>query len=383
MNRKLVAAVLTLAALALAACRGDANQNVSTANGNTSAAGSSAGLGASSSASVGAPRDVVAAFPDSRAVALFNARRVFAEVLPAVMSATDLERMYSEAQRDMGIDLRQVHYVGLGLRYTEPVSQRTPPDVLVIVKGDFDPNALVNALAKNARGGRTQEAYKGRTIEVLRQRPASRSDNASAPPAAPADPYAEMGAVVLDRNTVVFGIPSYVRAAIDAADGQGRVNAQLADLIVRNPDNLLSIGGDVPASFADMARGMGGLPRDADTNRILSSMRQVQASVSMSQGGLGGDFKIEAAIKTDTAETAAWMKQLIDAKLAEGRAAIEQQLQQVPPDRQQDREDVQTLLGAMNSVSNTARDNELQLSITIPQATVAKLAQRGRGAPMQ
>lgn len=383
MSSKLVTAVVILAALALAACQGGANQNGSTANSN--AAGSSALTGGGAPAggtgalSPAAARETVAAFPESRAVAVLNASRVFSEVLPRVMSAADLAKMYADAQREMGVDLRQVQYVGLGLRYREPVNERTPPDVIVIVKGSFDTGALVNSFAKQARGGRTQESYKGRTIEVLRKRPAP-ADGGSSAPAMPADPYDELAFVTLDPQTVVFGQSAYVKAAIDAADGQGRVNAQLADLVTRNPDNLLSFGGDVPASFADMARGSGMVPRDPDTERIFSSMRQVQAAVSMTQGG-AADFKIEANIKTDTAETAAWMKGLIDSKLAEGRTAMEQQMQSAPPDRAQDREDMQMVLNTLSSISNTAVGNELQLSITISQATISKLMQRSGAGP--
>lgn len=378
MSRKLVAAVLILAALALAACRGDANQNASAgANGSSLTGGGTTAGGGAAGGSTAAPRDALAAFPESGAVGFFNARRVFTEVLPRIMPAAELEKMFADAQREAGIDLRQVQYMGVGLRYPQAGAARgTTPEFLIVLKGDFDTTAVLANLAKEARGGHTQEAYKGRTIEVYRKRPAPTTDGDDATPA-PSSTDNELHVVVLDPRTMMFSIGSktYIQAAIDAADGQGRVNPQLAEVVMRNPDNLISFGGDVPASLAETLRGMA--PPDPDANRFLNSVRQVQASVSMAAGS--GDLKVEANLKADSAESAAWMKQTIDSKLAEGRSAMERQIQSLPPERAQDREDGQMALGVVNSVTSTASGSDLQLSITIPQAVIAKLVERNSG----
>src|SRR3712207_8910778 len=53
-------------------------------------------------------------------------------------------------------------------------------------------------------------------------------------------PYPEVAVMALDANTLVAGVPAYVKAVVDAAGGQGALKASMVDLAARDPQALWS-----------------------------------------------------------------------------------------------------------------------------------------------
>ena len=335
---------------------------------------------AAASVSAQGARDLLTNFPDSQVVMYVNSQRIFNEALPRVVPQAELDKMFADALKETKFDMRSIHFVAVGARFKEPMSLKTPPDFIVMVKGDFNADGLMSMarIAFNEDGA--SEDYKGRTLTIFKmkkkaQPPPAPADGAGSGPAKPPSdfPFSELGAVSFDANTLVFGVPAYVRAAVDAAAGdqQGRIRADLLDLVTRNPDNLLSFAGDIPASLTDMLKSVGA-PQNEEINRVVASLRQVQLAVQMT----AEDFGVQSIVRTDTAESANGLNGLVSMGLSFARMGIEGQLQKVPAGKPQEREAMQAVLDAIGSVRNTATDNEVQVGLSVPQAKIATFVQQ-------
>ena len=53
-------------------------------------------------------------------------------------------------------------------------------------------------------------------------------------------PFVEMGAVPLSANSFAIGNLRYIKAAIDAADGNGRINPATLESLFRDPNVLIA-----------------------------------------------------------------------------------------------------------------------------------------------
>lgn len=336
---------------------------------------------ASASVSAQGAREFLTNFPDSQVVMYVDSQRIFNEALPRLIPQAELDKMFADALREAKFDMRSIHFVAVGARFQEPVSLKTPPDFIVMVKGDFNADGLLSMarMALNENG--TSEDYKGRTLTIFKMKkkeqaaPAASDGGDGVKPSAPpaAFPFSELAAVSFDSNTLVVGVPAYVRAAVDAAAGepQGRIRADLLDLVTRNPDNLLSFAGDIPASLLDMMKSMGA-PQNEEINRVVASLRQVQLAVQMT----AADFGVQSIVRTDTAESANGLNGLVSMGLSFARMGIEDKLQKVPAGKAREREGMQAVLDAITSVRNTASDNEVLVNFSVPQAKIATFVQQ-------
>lgn len=323
-------------------------------------------------------RDILTTFPESQALMFVNTQRVFNEALPRVVPPQELDKIYADFQKNAAsFDLRSIHFVALGVRYKEPISLKTPPDFVVLVKGSFNADAMLSLLRVAMEGSRTQESYKGRNLDLFSfkkgNKQAAGAPGAQAQTAqSSAPPIPELAAVAFDANTLVVGIPGYVKAAVDASEGgDGRVRADLVDLVTRNPDNLFSFGGDVPASLADLMKSSG-MPQNEEITRVLNSIKQLQSSVSMN----ASDFGTQTIIRTDTAESASGLNGLVSMGLSFARMGLEEEVRKIPADKTVERESLQSLVNVLGSITNAARDREVQIDLAVPQATIAAFVQK-------
>lgn len=373
MSRKFLAPILVLAALVFAACERNANQTAgNAAAGNSSSSNAAAAAlpgGISGGNSAQAASDLFSSFPESQAVIFMNGDRI-QQAIRAV-APQKYDQMFNDAQREMGFDIRRVRTVGLGIRVREPISPNTPPDFIVILKGDVTAEMIATEMAKNARGGRRQETYNGKTIEILTMRAApSTTGNSSYTPPPSSDPFPEAAIASISADTVAIGVPNYVKSAIDAAGGSApRLRQDLVDAVSRNSDALMSIAGNIPPSLSDMIRSQGVLRSNPEAERLVLAMRGVQAFVNMT----GSDFVIQLNGTMDTADNATYLSGLV----ARMKSELETQINSAPPSSNPNAEaDKQAALSILRSITNTASGNEVRLSVTVPQSLVQQMVQR-------
>lgn len=326
-------------------------------------------------------REYLTNFPDSQVVMYVNSQRIFNEALPRVIPQPQLDKMFADALREAKFDMRSIHFVAVGARFQEPLSLKTPPDFLIMVKGDFNADGLLSMARMALNEDGASEQYKGRTLTIFKMKkkeqpqPEASAGESGTRPASPPSPFpfSELAAVSFDTNTLVVGIPAYVRAAVDAAGGdqQARIRADLLDIVTRNPDNLLSFAGDIPASALEALKALGA-PQNEEIKRVVSSLRQVQLAVQMT----AEDFGLQSIVRTDTAESASGLNGLVSMGLSFARMGIEGELQKVPASKAREREAMQAVLDAIGTVRNEAANNEVLVNISVPQAKIATFVQR-------
>ncbi|MCA1591666.1 MAG: hypothetical protein LC754_03250 [Acidobacteria bacterium] len=320
-------------------------------------------------------RSALSTFPDSQAVLFFNVQRIIREALPRVVPPAELQKHLAEA-RKVGFDPNSLEYVIIGVRLADTLAPGVVPDFVVLVKGNGDFNA--DALLALARLGistqgmqSTQETYGSKTINLVKLNKDAATDDKTTPPKK--FPLNEIAATALDANTLVIGVPGYVRAAIDAAGGgQGRLDAGLVDLSMRNPTALSSLTVVVPETLPGYLQKMGA-PTNEEINKIIGWLKRV----SLSTGMTALDFNFRAAIQLDNAEHASALSGIVRMGLMAAENAIGEDLKK----KRGHQAEAQAAMLALRSFTNTTQGDVVLLGTSVPQKTVAALVKQNTSPP--
>ncbi|HEY0097703.1 MAG TPA: hypothetical protein VGB76_02015 [Pyrinomonadaceae bacterium] len=318
-------------------------------------------------------RSTLTNFPESQAILYINARRLINEAAPAVVPPAALDKALGEAKQF--IDLNGLDYVIAGARLKGAVSLKQLPEVLLVVRGNFSADGLLSAARMAGQGMYVQETYGGKTLNVFTlNKPATTADGSGGGGGEQSGrkfPVDQIAAVALDANTLAIGIPAYLRDAIDAGAGGGttaRLKPELVDLTLRDGNTLVSLVTDVPPAMSQHLRLLG-MPPNAETDRLIDALRQVQLSVNMQPGTFG----VQSILRMDSSESASALNGLVGmgATLAKAQIAKE-----VGKQTSSGKDDMAALLRVLETLTNTARDNEVVLGITFQQASLAEVIKR-------
>jgi hypothetical protein len=316
-------------------------------------------------------RGALTPFPDSQAVLYVNARRIINEMLPVVMPPAEYRKMLAEAQK-AGFDARELDYAIVGVRFAEPAPASGLPEFVVIVRGGFNTDALL-ALARvtleEGKMKRRQETYGSKTLEIIDtsnlDKPAD-GDAAAKPGEQPKPlPYPEVAFTALDTNTLVLGVPSYVKAAIDSLSGQGALKASMLDLATKDPQALWSLTAELPPTLADQLHKYGA-PANQEFDQMLGWMKQI----NISQGMTALDFTLRAALLTDQPEHASAFSGLVRMGLLAAQMGLSKE---AAKKRSKDAVTARRALAALKTVVNRTEGSMLILSVSVPQKAVADL----------
>ena len=177
----------------------------------------------------------------------------------------------------------------------------------------------------------------------------------------------------LDANTLVVGVPAYVRSAIDAASGRGGLKASTIDLAARDPQAIWSLTADIPPSLTDTIHKLGAPPNE-ELDQMLSWIKQV----SLSQGMDAVDFTFRAAVLTDEAEHASAFSGL----LRMGLLALQTELgQEAAKKKGKDADEARQALSVLKTVVNRTDGSTLLVSASVPQTTVAAMVRKQMTKP--
>jgi hypothetical protein len=156
--------------------------------------------------------------------------------------------------------------------------------------------------------------------------------------------------VPLSANSIAIGNLTYLRAAIDAAEGNGRINAATLQSLLRDPNVLLSASGAPLAAFAKSI-GMMGLENTSRPSRCDTPFGNFYTAITMT----GTNFTLRGAMNADNPDTAKIINNLLSGLMQQGISAVS--------DKQ-----AQTIL---QSLKMSARDNEIVWEADIPEKTLA------------
>lgn len=294
--------------------------------------------------------------PEADTLIYINPQRILNEVVPKLLPAKDVENMrhgFEEVKKNAGIDPTKIAYLVIAVRFRKPTADLNfqPPEFLVVSSGDFSADSLLT-LARMASQGKLRDAtYANKTMGLMTIEPIAKE--------AEKNPllkyFTEVGIVSLNANTIAAGTPGYLRAAIDAADGKGRISAEALNSLVRDPNVLMSIAGSPWQSFAK-SFGMLGTETTPRAPRCESKIGDLYAALTMD----ATNFMIRGVTNADNPDTAKILANLYTGLLQYATKSI--------PDPS-----AQSLL---KGFAITAEGDEVLLRADFPQQMVVDLIQK-------
>ncbi|HEU4837367.1 MAG TPA: hypothetical protein VFS90_23255 [Pyrinomonadaceae bacterium] len=294
----------------------------------------------------------LASLPEADAIIYVSPQRILNEAAPRVIPPADLAKMretFAEIKKSAGIDPSTIEYLVLAVRFNKPATDLSfvAPDVMAVFGGDFSADSLISLGQLYLQDKARVEKYETKSIMVMKVDPiAIRAETTPI-----LKPYSEVGIVPLSANSIAIGNLNYLRAAIDAAEGKGRMSAATLESLLRDPNVLASASG-APLTAFIKSIGMMGLENTSRPSRCDTPFGNFYAAITMT----GTNFSLRGAMNADNPDTAKIINNLLSGLIKEGISAV--------PDKQ-----AQMLL---QNLKMSARENEIVWEADIPEKTVAE-----------
>jgi hypothetical protein len=299
------------------------------------------------------PHAALATLPEADTLIYISPQRILNEAAPRVMDPAELLKMrgaFAEMKKGAGIDPSSVEYLIMAVRFNKPASDLSfvAPDIMVVIGGDFSSDSLLTMGQLYLQDKLRVEKYGSKTITLMKVDPIA----AEAEKNPILKPFAEVGVVPLSSNSLAIGNVRYLKSAIDAVDGNGRISSASLDSLLRDPNALISASGAPLASFAK-SFGMMGLENTSRASRCETPFGNFYAAVTMN----GSNFSLRGAMNADNPDTAKIIQGLLWGLMQQGIGAV--------PDK-----DAQMMLKALKL---SARENEIVIEADIPDNAVAEM----------
>lgn len=295
----------------------------------------------------------LATLPEADTLIYISPQRIVNEAAPRVLSAADLTNMhnsFADMKKSTGVDPSNIEYLVLAVRFNKPASDLSfvAPDIMAVMGGDFSADSLISLAQIYLQDKTRVEKYGSKSITMLKIDPIV----AQAEKTPILKAYSEVGIVPLTANSIAIGNLHYLKSAIDAAEGNGRISAATLESLLRDPNVLASASG-APLAAVLKSIGMMGLENTSRPSHCDTPFGNFYAAITMS----GTNFSLRGAMNADNPDTAKIINNLLSGLMKEGVNSI--------PDKQ-----VQTML---QNLRMSARDNEIVVEADIPEKSVSDL----------
>ncbi|MEP6707138.1 MAG: hypothetical protein ABJC05_06440 [Pyrinomonadaceae bacterium] len=294
--------------------------------------------------------------PEADTLVYINPQRILTEALPKVLPEKQLADMRSgfEAMKQQaGIDPTKIDYIVIANRFKKPTADLNfqPGEFMIVIGGDFSAESLVT-LARMATGGKLRdEKYGTKTLSLMtideiakmaEQNPMLKS-------------FSQVGIVALNANTIAAGSPDYLKAAVDAGEGNGRISSEALNSLLRDPSALISVAGSPWNSFAK-SFGLLGTESNPRAARCESKMGDFYGALTMD----ATNFKLRGAMNADNPDTAKIINNLISGLVHQAMSAIKDPSAQA----------------LMKGFSITPQGDEIVLQADFPQQMVGDMVRQ-------
>jgi hypothetical protein len=295
----------------------------------------------------------LANLPDADILIYVSPQRLLNDAVPKFLSPKDLSGMregFAELKKNVGIDPATVEYLIIAMRFHKPAGDLSfvAPDVLTVVGGDFNPDSLLT-LGQQALGDKVHTEKHGTKTIAFMTVDEIATEAAKNPML---KSLTEIGAVALSPNSLAIGNVPYLKAAIDAADGTGRINPATLQSLMRDPNVLMAATG-TPISSIAKAFGLFGTETTPRDNRCDTSFGNFYSAVTID----GTNIRLRGAMNADNPDTAKIISNLLAALMQQGIDSV--------PDKE-----VQSVL---HTIKMTPQDNEIIWDADIPEKVIADL----------
>lgn len=298
----LVATLLLVAATAFGTQAQNAVGQANVGNANLGANGSAAVKNNTSTISPATQAVInsLASLPEADVLVYFNPQRILNEALPKFLPAKDIEGMrkgFEEVKNKAGVDPTKLDYLVIAIRFRKPTADLNfqSPEFMVVSSGDFSADAIMTLARTVSQGKLRDESYGGKAMGVMTIEPIAKESEKN--PFLKS--FTEIAVAALNGNTLAAGTPGYLRAAIDASDGKGRISPEALASLVRDPNALISLAGSPWGSFAK-SFGMLGTETTPRTPRCESKIGDFYAALTMD----ATNFMIRGVSNADNPDTA-------------------------------------------------------------------------------
>jgi hypothetical protein len=291
--------------------------------------------------------------PEADALIYVSPQRILNEAAPRVMTPADLTKMrdmFADLKKAVGVDPATIDYLVIAVRFHKPAGDLSfvAPDVMAVLGGDFSSDSLMTLGQLYLQDKVRVEKYGSKSITVMKIDPIA--TQAEKNPIL--KPFVEIGAVPLSANSLAIGNLGYLKSAVDATEGNGRISAAALESLMRDRNALIAASGSPLASFAK-SFGLLGLENTTRESRCDTRFGDFYAAVTMN----GTNFSIRGAMNADNPDTAKIINNLLSGLMKQGISAV--------PDK-----GAQTIL---ESLKMSAKDSEIVLEADIPEKVVADL----------
>lgn len=229
--------------------------------------------------------------PESDGVVVLDAKRLFSDALPKVLSSNLplLEKINGEIDKvrdKTGLDLRKFESVAVSLKYDTQIREEggtTEYDVVLLARGDISTSNL-EAVAKAASDGKFRSEKVGsRTVYVFTPKKLIRGGSQGKGSFIEqvfhklfkglAD---EVAITAFDSNTVALGSFERVKVLVGNTP---RISGELIGLLDRKPMSLASLGMIVPSGMSQFLE-----LDDDELGANLDAIRKIQAAFNVVDG---------------------------------------------------------------------------------------------------
>jgi len=304
----------------------------------------------------------LANLPESDTLIYINSQRILNEAVPKVIPEKDIANMrsaFNEIRQHTAIDPSKVAYIVIAVRFRKPSAELNfvPPEFMVVSSGDFSADSLMILAKVAAKDKLRDEKYGSKTLGVLTIEAIAKQTETN--PLLRS--FSELAIVPLNANSIAVGTTGYLKAAVDAADGRGRISTESLNSLLRDPSALLSISGSPLTSFSK-SFGLLGTETNARDSRCDSKFGDFYAAITMD----ATNFMLRGAMNADNPDTAKIIKSLLSNLLQQAAGSV--------PDI--------SAQSVLKTLSITPQDSEVVLRADIPQQMIIEFI-RGQMKPKQ
>jgi hypothetical protein len=301
--------------------------------------------------------------PDADVLIYVSPQRILNDAVPRVVPAKDVTEMraaFADMKKSIGVDPSSLEYLVIALRFHKPAGDLSfvAPDVMAVAGGDFNADSLFSLAQLTLQSRARVEKHGSKTMAVMRIDPIAVE--------AEKNPFlkslAEVGAVPLSANSIAIGNLPYLKSAIEAADGTGRINPATLDSLLRDPNVLMAATGAPLASFAK-AFGMFGTETNAREGSCNTTFGNFYTSVTLS----GTNFSVRGAMNADNPDTAKIISGLLSMLMQQGLSAMDKQTGAVLESMKMSNAENEMIQTVVKSIKMMPKENEVVWEADVPQ----------------
>jgi len=295
----------------------------------------------------------LAALPEADTLIFINSRRILNEAALRLMpekALADMRKTFAEMKQFAGVDPSNVDYIVVAVRFRKPTAELTfmLPEFMAVASGDFSSDSMM-VLAKMASEGKLRdEKYGAKTLGLMTIGPIAKE--AEKNPILKS--FSEVAVVPLNATTIAVGSTAYLKAAIDAEEGNKRISSESLNSLLRDPSALISMAGSPLTSFSK-ALGLLGTEANARAPRCDSKFGDFYAALTMD----ASNFMVRGALNADNPDTAKIINSLINGLLRQATSSVPDPAAQL----------------LFKALSITPQENEVVLRADLPQQMVVDI----------